>query len=206
VPQRPFVDYYEVLQLSPRANTETIERVYRFLAKRYHPDNLATGDPDKFNTVHEAYQTLADPERRASYDVRYDEVQAVQWKVFDQQTAADGREEDRRVMHAVLSLLYIERRRNPERGGLGPIILERMLGVPEAHLEFPLWYMKQRGWIEIMPSGQLGITVAGIDKVSERELAVPENRLLPESSLVHRDEPAGGSGNRRSPVPAIAAG
>jgi len=32
-------DYYEDLQISPIADLETIERVFRLLAKRYHPDN-----------------------------------------------------------------------------------------------------------------------------------------------------------------------
>ena len=33
-------DYYEVLQVSRNADFETIERVFRLLAKRYHPDNV----------------------------------------------------------------------------------------------------------------------------------------------------------------------
>ena len=35
-----FVDYYELLQLSPNADDETIHRVFRHLAKRLHPDCL----------------------------------------------------------------------------------------------------------------------------------------------------------------------
>ncbi len=42
--QEEFADYYEVLELSPAAETETIHRVYRLLAARYHPDNAQTGD------------------------------------------------------------------------------------------------------------------------------------------------------------------
>ncbi|MGR9037200.1 MAG: DnaJ domain-containing protein, partial [Gammaproteobacteria bacterium] len=34
-----FVDYYEVLEISPNANSETIDRIFRYLAQRYHPDN-----------------------------------------------------------------------------------------------------------------------------------------------------------------------
>jgi curved DNA-binding protein CbpA len=44
-----FNDYYEALQLSPNADLETIERVFRMLAKRYHPDNDQTGNVDKFS-------------------------------------------------------------------------------------------------------------------------------------------------------------
>jgi curved DNA-binding protein CbpA len=187
VSQRQFVDFYEVLRLSPRASLEMIERVYRILAKRHHPDNQATGDSARFEIVQEAYETLSNADRRAAYDVKYDEVQNIQWKIFDQQSAPDGREDDRRIIHAMLSILYIERRRDPERGGLGPIILERMLGVPESHLEFPIWYMKQHGWIEILPSGQMGITVEGIDKLANKDLALRDDRLLAESSVVDRE-------------------
>ena len=37
-------DYYEILEVSPNANSETIERIFRYLAMRYHPDNRDTGD------------------------------------------------------------------------------------------------------------------------------------------------------------------
>lgn len=180
---RPFVDYYEVLQLSPSATTETLERVYRLLAKRYHPDNQTTGETAKFAEVHEAYQVLSNPESRAQYDVRYDENRSMQWKIFDQGSAADGREADRRIFNGILSLLYIARRQDPHGGGLGAINLEKMLGVPSQHLEFPIWYMRQKGWIKVMDSGQYGITVEGIDKLSDRDMALREDRLLPESSL-----------------------
>ena len=180
--QKPFVDYYEVLQLSPRASADMVERVYRMLAKRYHPDNLETGDSEKFSKVREAYQVLNDAESRAAFDVAYENVQAVQWKVFDQTAANDGRAEDRQIIQAILSLLYVERRRDPMRGGLGAIVLERMLGVPQEHLQFPLWYVKQHGWIEVLDSGQIAITIAGIDKLSSQDLDVRKDRLLPASS------------------------
>ena len=38
-----FVDHYEILQISPNADTETIRRVYRMQAQRFHPDNLDSG-------------------------------------------------------------------------------------------------------------------------------------------------------------------
>lgn len=187
--QRSFVDYYEVLQLSPRATAETVEGVYRVLAKRYHPDNPVSGDADRFTLVHEAYQALSNPERRAAFDVIYDREQSVQWKVFDQASAPSGRAEDRRIIHAILSVLYIERRRNPQRGGLGSVVLERLLGVPEEHLQFPLWYIKQHGWIEVLDNGQMAITVAGIDKIADQDLELPKDRLLPTSTHVGGETP-----------------
>jgi hypothetical protein len=61
-------DCYEVMQLSPRADAETISRVYRLLASRYHPDNHETGNSEKFIRLAEAYGILSDPEKRARYD------------------------------------------------------------------------------------------------------------------------------------------
>jgi len=183
VTERPFVDHYEVLQLSPNANSETVERVYRLLAKRYHPDNQTTGDPSIFAQVHESYQVLSEPHSRAEYDVKYDENRRLQWQIFDQGSASDGREQDRRVFHGILSLLYIARRRDPHAGGLGAVNLERLLAISQQDLEFSLWYMRQRGWIQVLDTGQFAITVEGIDKLGSQDLAIPQDRLLPESSL-----------------------
>lgn len=182
--ERPFVDHYEVLQLSQNADAETIERVYRMLAKRYHPDNQRTGDAEKFAQLHDSHSILSNPEARSQYDVRYDDTRSLNWKIFDQESAAGGREHDRRLFHGILSLLYVARRRDARRGGLGPMFLEKTLGVPTTHLEFPLWYLKQRGWVEVMDNGQLAITVQGIDHLSGRSLDLPEDRLLAESSAV----------------------
>src|SRR6188472_4515096 len=164
-----FEDHYEALQLSPNATSETIERVYRLLAKRYHPDNQSSGDAQKFAEVHKAFEILSNPVARAEYDVRYDESRGEQWNIFDQSSAGDEREEDRRMFHGILSLLYIARRRDPRGGGLGSVTLEKMLGCPQQHLEFPLWYLKKRGYIEISGNGQFAITADGIDKLWTEE-------------------------------------
>ena len=184
---QPFDDYYEVLQLSQNANADTVERVYRLLAKRYHPDNRESGDVDKFTSLRQAYEVLSDPESRAEYDVKYDDNRSMMWKVFDQGSASDAREADRRIFHGILSLLYIARRRQPEDGGLGVMYLEKMLGCPQQHLDFPLWYLRRRGWVEVLPTGMLAITVDGIDKLSNQELELPADRLIAQTSLVGQD-------------------
>ncbi|HVZ82912.1 MAG TPA: DnaJ domain-containing protein, partial [Terracidiphilus sp.] len=65
------LDYYEFLQISPNAEIDTIHRVYRYLAARYHPDNPASADPEKFALLRMAYEVLSDPARRAEYDATY---------------------------------------------------------------------------------------------------------------------------------------
>ncbi|MGK2960923.1 MAG: DnaJ domain-containing protein, partial [Gemmatimonadaceae bacterium] len=48
MPETNLADYYEILQVSPRADTETIARVFRHLANRYHPDNKDSGNSEMF--------------------------------------------------------------------------------------------------------------------------------------------------------------
>jgi len=175
---RPWVDHYEALQLSPSADPDTVERVYRLLAKRYHPDNAASGDRDRFGEVRDAYEVLSDPETRAAYDARYEQERSQQWKIFDQSKAEDDRDDDKRLFHGILSLLYVARRRDPDHAGMAPAHLERMLGVPAEHLEFPLWYLKQRGYIEILDNGLMAISVDGIDELGSGALTLPANRLI----------------------------
>ena len=68
--ENEFPDYYEFLEISPQATQETIHRVYRFLAARYHPDHTGTGDLDKFTQLSAAYKVLSDPTRRAEYNAQ----------------------------------------------------------------------------------------------------------------------------------------
>lgn len=177
-----FVNYYEVLQLSQNADSETVERVYRLLAKRYHPDNASSGDEGRFRAIREAFDVLSDPERRARFDVRYDEHSGTRWQIFAQDEALNDHQRDQRIFHGVLSLLYAARRRDPESGGLGAMHLEETLGVPREHLEFPMWYLKRRGLIETLPSGVYAITIDGIDWLGQDDASVPDNRLLPRST------------------------
>jgi curved DNA-binding protein len=178
---KPFEDYYELLQLSPNADDETISRVYRILVRRYHPDNQETGDPEKFTQIVKAYKTLSDQEARAAYDVGYEENRASVLKIFDETSNPDSYDGDRRIFEGILSLLYISRRRDPSRGGMGVLEMERLLGCPAKHLEFHLWYLREKGFVERLESGLLAITANGIDRVMEQDsLFMRRDRLLAE--------------------------
>jgi hypothetical protein len=48
----------------------------------------------------------------------------------------------------MLSILYIERRQDPEHGSVGLWQLEKLLGWPEKVLELYSWYLKQKGLFE----------------------------------------------------------
>ena len=185
-----FRDYYETLQLNPNAEEETINRVFRILVKRYHPDNRDSGNTKKFNEVMDAYRILSDPEKRAAYDVRYDQNRATVLKLFDEASASDSFDSDRRVCEGILSLLYVSRRRDPDRGGVGVIQMERLLGCPSQHLEFPLWYLRQKSWVERLENGLIAITAAGVDKVIEQNnIVLRRDRLIAENAMGGAPDP-----------------
>src|ERR1041384_2571881 len=64
------MDYYLVLGIAEDADDETIRSAFRALARRYHPDVGAGSSPGEFQRAREAYETLADPERRRRYDLQ----------------------------------------------------------------------------------------------------------------------------------------
>jgi hypothetical protein len=158
---REFRDYYEVLQVSPQAHPDTIQRVYQLLAQRYHPDNASTGSAELFHNLLEAYRVLSDPEQRAAYDTRYFEQKELRWQVFA--GSADEGDDDYRIRMAILSALYLVRRTQPDEPGMLAGELESLLGCPPEHLEFSLWYLFQRGFISRAENGYLSITPDGVD-------------------------------------------
>jgi curved DNA-binding protein CbpA len=160
----PGLDHYEVLQVSPRAQSDTIQRVFRFLAKRFHPDNPETGNADRFKQLMESFRVLSDPEQRAAYDATYEEHRETRWRIFDQASAGDEVAADRRVRSSILQLFYTARRRDPDHPGLGVYDLERLLGCPEDHIKFHVWYLKENGWVQRLENGMLAITASGVDR------------------------------------------
>jgi len=64
-----FKDYYEVMGIQRDATQDDIKRVYRKLARKYHPDVSKETDAEaRFKELGEAYEVLKDPEKRVAYD------------------------------------------------------------------------------------------------------------------------------------------
>lgn len=163
------VDYYEILQVNPKASAETIHRVYRMLAQQFHPDNQETGDEKRFRQIVEAYRVLSDPEKRAAYDLQHASMLHARWRVFQSPQAALGPEGEKRKRHGVLRALYAKRQQDPHAPGVTIFELEDLLGIPRDHLEFTLWYLKERGLLIRGDNNRFQITAAGVDYAEELE-------------------------------------
>ena len=161
-----FIDYYEILEISPNANSETIERMFRHFVLRYHPDNQETGDRLRFNEIVEAHSTLRDPVKRAQYDIQHKNHSGIRWKLAEEASDSKGIARDVDIQDKLLSILYVKRRQNISDPGIGNLELERLLGCPAEHLEFHLWYLKEKGWIGRLENGMLAITVEGVDRTN----------------------------------------
>lgn len=59
---------YEVLGVRPTATSEEIQRAYRLLALRHHPDVAPDADPETMAAINAAWSVLGDPFRRNEYD------------------------------------------------------------------------------------------------------------------------------------------
>jgi len=156
-------DYYEILQLGRNADTDTIHRVYRMLAQRYHPDNTESGSAERFRQVLEAYRVLSDPEQRAAYDVAHLDTQRVRWRIFDQNTVIDEFEAEKAKRKGVLALLYRKRVTSPRDPNMTAQEMEDLLAVPREHLEFTFWFLRENNWAARTDNNKFSITVQGVE-------------------------------------------
>src|SRR5579863_9514002 len=173
-----FVDHYEILEISPNANSGTIERMFRYFAQRYHPDNQDTGSRPRFEAILEANETLKDPVKRTQYDIRHKDHSRIRLKLVEEAGDGTGLERDVDIQNKLLSVFYVKRRRDAGDPGISEFELERMLGCPVEHLEFNLWYMREKGWIRRSEKGTLAITVEGVDHANSEHHRKSANKLL----------------------------
>jgi len=186
-----FVDYYELLQVSANADEDTIHRVFRHLAKKHHPDVPGRGDRKHFDRLVEAHRTLTNPTTRAAYDARYQQYWNTTWKIVSEAADGDSLIDEAQVRERLLALLYVQRRRNMRQPGMGEIEMARLVGTPVEQLEFHLWYLREKGWIQRLDTGMLALTADGVDQVERHRQAV--------KLIESREAGAYPDGNRASP-------
>ena len=177
--QEPPVDYYEALQISVNAEPETVHRVYRLFAQRFHPDNKDTGSESRFRVVTEAYRVLSDPKLRAQYDLVHERQQKDRWRLVAKAADADNDfEAERTVRVTVLEVLYAKRRLEPEQPGIFLTDLEKLTGRAREHLEFTVWYLGQKKLIQRADNSLLVITADGVEYLeAQNHPSHPARRL-----------------------------
>ena len=187
-------DYYEFLQINPSAEADTIHRVYRFLAARFHPDNQDTGDAEKFFLLKQAYEVLSNPERRAAYDAARQTSQPVPLSTcIDFMDNMKG-ELNRRL--ALLAVLYFQRRTNPYAPEVSLRDIERRLGFPREYLEFTAWYLRTKEYITRADNSDFAITAEGVDFVETQRANIPLlDKLLTATSEASATNTGGAAAN-----------
>lgn len=74
------MNYYKILEVDKDASSEVIEKAYKTLVKKYHPDlqesNMKQESEERIKLINEAYEVLSNPDSRAKYDttLKQDEI------------------------------------------------------------------------------------------------------------------------------------
>jgi len=184
-----FIDFYELLQISPHAELETIQRIYKMLATRYHPDNRETGNVERFLLLNHAYDTLSDLEQRANYDLLYNEHRAEPIDIFTTKDFALGIDGEANRRMGILCLLYNRRRSNPDNPGISILEFESMMSFPREHLMFAMWYLKAHDLVSQAENSDYVITGDGADYVEKH---------LPSHVMLYKLLKAAESGSART--------
>ena len=175
MPIEPAVNYYDLLQINPRAELEAIERVYRILSARYHPSNLETGNAERFRLLTEAYEVLRDPVRRANYDRQFEVNPAGPLPIFLGKEFTEGIDAEAKIRVGVLCLLYSKRRANPDFAALSLLDMENIMAFPRERLLFALWYLRAKRYVVQDDRSSFIITADGVDYL---EAQLPTNQIL----------------------------
>ncbi len=179
------INYYDLLQINPRAEIETIERVYRIMAARYHPDNQQTGDADRFRLLTDAYQVLRDPAKRREYDRQFEVNPAGPLPIFLGKEFTEGIDAEAKIRIGVLCLLYSKRRANPDYAALSLLDMENIMAFPRERLLFALWYLRAKRFVLQDDRSSFIISAEGVDFL---EGQLPTNQIL---HKIFRDTEAG---------------
>jgi curved DNA-binding protein CbpA len=186
------IDYYEFLQISPNADQDTIHRIYRFLAARYHPDNPKSGNADTFATLTTAYDALSDPDRRAEYDLERANDGPATPPLSAKVDFMDHLEGETNRRLAVLAVLYYRRRTNAQSPEVSLTEIENRMGFPRDYLDFTTWYLLRKGYVVRADNSDFTLTAQGVDFVETQRVNIPIlNKLLTNGEAGPEDAPNG---------------
>ncbi len=171
--------------VSRHADKAMLEWAVRLMLTRYGPKSPETADPEKYETTKAAYRALVDPDKRREYDQLWQKRKGRQDPPEPKKTerrAGLGRgaqtpsenivvqleatEEDVRLQirlrQAVLAALYDVLITNPRNIELGRADVAKAIQCRIDDLEFPIWFLRECGYIKTSNAGDYSITAEGV--------------------------------------------
>lgn len=173
------VDYYEALQVSRRADADTIRRVYHLMAQRYHPDNRETGNDELFRQIVKANEVLSDPARRAAFDLQLASHDQARLHLFENWQGTRGVQAEVVKRQAILRLLYNQRFNDAERPWIVLRDFENLMGCPREHLEFSFWVLREGKLVTRGDNARYEITYQGVAAVEAEEAGGQPPAIFP---------------------------
>jgi hypothetical protein len=173
------VDYYELLQVSRRADADTIRRVYHLMAQRYHPDNHETGNDELFRQIVKAHEVLSDPARRAAFDLQLASHDQARLHLFENWQGTRGVQAEVIKRQAILRLLYNQRFSDAERPWIVLRDFENLMGCPREHLEFSFWVLRENKLVTRGDNARYEITYQGVAAVEAEEAGGQPPAIFP---------------------------
>ena len=166
-------NYYEILELSENANKDTIERMFRYLAVKHHPDS--GGDKEEFSILLKAFEVLRDPVSRDAYDAQLQQQYQDNAKLAEHARQAGP---DVGVRHKLLCLYYNRRRQDVSNSSIGAVTIQKKMELPEEVLEFHVWFLREKGWLKRGENGGLQITAAGVERVEAGHIVTEDHTRI----------------------------
>ena len=96
--------------------------------------------------------------------------------------------DDNEVREGLLSLYYVQRRSKIDDPGLGEMEVARLMRIPIQLIEFHIWYLKEKGWIQRLENGQFAITALSVDQAKKGRLRLNADRLLTAHGTEHQKD------------------
>ena len=186
-----FQDHYEVLGVETNAELAVIQISHADLILKFDPANRETGNAEKLEAVHLAYEVLSRPDLRKEFDKLKGVGEEGSGPKFSGLEFFDSLGRETGLRAAILCVLYDRRRSKPFTPSLSMRHLEGILAAKSEQLIFVLWYLKQRGLVTSDDKSSLQISVEGMEYVeSERPTAEVVMPWIKTASLANAETPA----------------
>lgn len=171
-------DHQEILRAASAHNPEALERIYRKLAKHYHPDNQQTGSAEEFLRLQEAYSIVSDPRRS--------QLSLVTDSAFGRGTAEDATAGDvteilvngEQQRMRILVLLFRRKAKNLHNAAVSPLEISAATKTSQEETDFALWYLQSKRAVVCGESSGYEITTEGIDLLERYTQSEPRAMKL----------------------------